>query len=89
MNAAFTYFEVHRSPNGKFYMTREDQIVRTRLGGVVLFDTEQDAIEFLAEVGDVVSTHGRIRSPICDRLYPLDARRLITQSNDLAEDPDT
>ena len=54
MNEVSTHFEVHRSPNGKFYMTREDKIVRTRLGGVVLFDTEEDVIEFLAEVGDVV-----------------------------------
>ena len=53
MNEACTYFEVHRSPKGKFYMTRDGQTVRTRLGEVVLFDTEQDAIEFLAEVGDV------------------------------------
>ena len=54
MTEVFTHFELHRSPNGKFYMTREDKIIRTRLGGVVLFDTEQDAIEFMAEVGDVV-----------------------------------
>jgi hypothetical protein len=55
MNQASTHFELHRSPNGKFYMIREDQIVRTRLGGVVFFDTEQDAIEFMAEIGDVVT----------------------------------
>ena len=54
MNEVSTDFELHRSPNGDFYMTREDKIVRTRLGGVVLFGTEQGAMEFLAEVGDVV-----------------------------------
>ena len=54
MNELSTHFELHRSPNGKIYLMRDDKIVRTRLGGVVLFDKEQDAIAFLAEVGDVV-----------------------------------
>ena len=48
------YFKVHRASNGKFYMTRKDQAVCTRRGSLVYFETEQHALEFLAEIGDIL-----------------------------------
>ena len=48
------YFEVRRAPNGSFYVTRQDREVCTRSGALVDFDTERDAQEFLAEIGDIV-----------------------------------
>jgi len=38
MSEASTFFEVYRAPNGKFYLTREDQLIRTQSGGIVLFE---------------------------------------------------
>jgi hypothetical protein len=51
---AADYFKVHRASNGKFYMTRKDQAVCTRRGSPLYFETERDALEFLAEIGDIL-----------------------------------
>ena len=56
MSEASTFFDVYRAANGKFYLTREDQLIRTQYGGIVLFDTRQDVIEFLAEMSDVAAS---------------------------------
>jgi hypothetical protein len=56
MNEASTFFDVYRAANGKFYLTREDQLVRTQSGGIVLFDTQRDVVEFLAEMSDVTAS---------------------------------
>jgi hypothetical protein len=47
-------FDVHRAPNGKFYMTRRDQTICTQTGLVRYFETKREALEFLAEIGDIV-----------------------------------
>ena len=59
MSEASTFFNVYRAPNGKFYLTRESELVRTQSGGIVLFDTQQDVVEFLAEMGNVAASLGR------------------------------
>ena len=48
------WFNVHRMPNGKFYMTRRDQPVCTQTGLLRYFETERGALEFLAEIDDTV-----------------------------------
>jgi hypothetical protein len=47
-------FKVHRASNGKFYMTRQDEAICTRAGSLVYFETEREAREFMAEIGDIV-----------------------------------
>jgi hypothetical protein len=47
-------FEVHRAPSGKFFITRETRAICTRTGSLVYFEKEREALEFLAEVGDIV-----------------------------------
>lgn len=47
-------FKVHRMPKGKFYMTRQGEAICTRAGSLVYFETEREALEFLAEIGDIV-----------------------------------
>ena len=70
MSEASTFFDVYRSPNGKFYLTRESELVRTQSGGIVLFDTQQDVVEFLAEMGDVAANLGQGRvEPNPDQIY--------------------
>ena len=59
MSDASTFFNVYRAPNGKFYLTRESELVRMQSGGIVLFDTQQDVVEFLAEMGNVAASLGR------------------------------
>lgn len=46
--------KVHRAPNGKFYMTRQDQAICARTGSLLYFETERDALEFLVEIDDIV-----------------------------------
>jgi hypothetical protein len=46
-------FKVHRAPSGKFYMTRQAEAICTRAGSLVYFETEREALEFLAEIGDI------------------------------------
>jgi RNase adaptor protein for sRNA GlmZ degradation len=49
------WFHVHDAPNGKFYMmTRRDQPICTQTGLLRYFETERDALEFLAEIDDTV-----------------------------------
>jgi hypothetical protein len=48
------FFKVRRAPNERFYLTREDQPVCTRAGALLYFESEREALEFLAEIGDVV-----------------------------------
>lgn len=49
-------FEVHRTPNGKFYITSGAATpVCTGTGSLVYFDEERDALEFLVEVIDIVT----------------------------------
>jgi len=48
------FFKVRRAPNERFYLTREDEPVCTRSGALLYFDTEREALEFLAEIGDIV-----------------------------------
>jgi RNase adaptor protein for sRNA GlmZ degradation len=48
------WFNVHHAPNGKFYMTRRDQPICTQTGLLRYFETEREALEFLAEIGDIV-----------------------------------
>ena len=47
-------FSIYRAPNAKFYIMRQGEAVCTRTGQLVYFETERDALEFLAEIGDVV-----------------------------------
>ena len=51
-----TRFQIRRAPNpnGKFYLTREARTISTRAGSLVYFEKENDALEFLAEIGDFV-----------------------------------
>ena len=49
-------FEVHRTPNGKFYITSEAAVpICTGTGSLLYFDTERDALEFLVEMIDIVT----------------------------------
>lgn len=48
------WFNVHRAPNGKFYMTRRDQPICTHTGSLCYFETEREALEFLTEIEDTV-----------------------------------
>ena len=47
-------FAIHRAPNGKFYIAREARAICTRSGSLLYFEEERDALEFLAEIGDIV-----------------------------------
>jgi hypothetical protein len=47
-------FKVHQAPSAKFYVTRQEQALCTRAGVLLYFETERDAREFLAEIGDTV-----------------------------------
>jgi hypothetical protein len=47
-------FEMRRAPNAKFYLTRQDQAIYTQTGSLRYFETERDALEFLAEIEDTV-----------------------------------
>lgn len=47
-------FQIRRAPNGKFYLTREARVICTRAGALLYFERENDALEFLAEIGDIV-----------------------------------
>lgn len=49
-----TRFQIRRAPSGKFYLTREARAICTRAGSLVYFEKENDALEFLAEIGDIV-----------------------------------
>jgi adenylate cyclase len=52
-------FEVHRTPNGKFYITSGGATpICTGTGSVVYFDAERDALEFLVEMIDIVTDRG-------------------------------
>ena len=51
---AANFFRVYPAPNGKFYVTRKEQAVCTRKGSLLYFETERDALVFLAEIGDIV-----------------------------------
>ena len=53
------WFTVHRAPNGKVYMTRRDQPICTQTGLLQYFETERDALEFLAEIEDTVLPDGK------------------------------
>ncbi len=48
------FFEVRRAPNDRFYLTRKDQPICTRAGALLYFETAHEALEFLAEIGDIV-----------------------------------
>ena len=48
------FFTVRRAPNDRFYVTRKDRPLYTRSGTMLYFETEREALEFLAEIGDVV-----------------------------------
>jgi hypothetical protein len=49
-------FEVHRTPNGKFYITSGAAMpVCTGTGSLIYFDEERDALEFLVEMIDIVT----------------------------------
>ena len=48
------WFNVHHAPNGKFYMTRRDQPICTQTGLLRYFETEREALEFMAEISDNV-----------------------------------
>jgi len=37
-----------------FYLTRKDEPVCTRSGALLYFASEREALEFLAEIGDIV-----------------------------------
>jgi hypothetical protein len=51
------FFEVRRAPNDKFYLTRKDQPICTRAGELLYFETGHEALEFLAEIGDIAVLH--------------------------------
>jgi hypothetical protein len=54
--AATNHFEVHRTPNGKFYITSGGATsICTGTGSVVYFDEEREALEFLVEMIDTVT----------------------------------
>jgi len=46
------WFNVHHAPNGKFFMTRRDQPICTQTGLPLYFETEREALEFMAEISD-------------------------------------
>jgi hypothetical protein len=46
-------FEVHRAPNAKFYVRWRERAICTQTG-LHYFETERDALEFMAEIGDAV-----------------------------------
>ena len=48
------WFNVHHTPNGKFFMTRRDQPICTQTGLPLYFETEREALEFMAEISDNV-----------------------------------
>lgn len=49
-------FEVHRTPNGKFYITSGPATpICTGTGSMVYFEEERDALEFLVEMIDIVT----------------------------------
>ena len=48
------FFSVRRAPNDRFYLTPVDQPVCTRAGALLYFESEREALEFLAEIGDIV-----------------------------------
>jgi hypothetical protein len=49
-------FEVHRTPNGKFYITSGAATpICTGTGSLLYFDEERDALEFLVEMIDIVT----------------------------------
>jgi hypothetical protein len=48
------WFSVHRAPNGKFYVMRRDQAICTPSGLLRYFETDRDALEFLAGIDDTV-----------------------------------
>ena len=48
------WFNVHHAPNGKFYMTRRDQPICTQTGLLRYFETKREALDFMAEIGDIV-----------------------------------
>ena len=48
------WFNVHHAPNGKFFMTRRDQPICTQTGLPLYFETELEALEFMAEISDNV-----------------------------------
>ena len=48
------WFNVHHAPNGKFFMTRRDQPICTQTGLPLYFETEREALEFMAEISDNV-----------------------------------
>ena len=47
-------FKIRRAPSDRFYVTRQEQAICTRAGALLYFETERDAHEFLAEIGDIV-----------------------------------
>jgi hypothetical protein len=49
-------FEVHPTPNGKFYITNGAVTpICTGTGSLVYFDEEREALEFLVEMIDIVT----------------------------------
>jgi hypothetical protein len=48
------HFKVREAPSAKFYVTRQEKALCTREGKLLYFETECDAREFLAEIGDIV-----------------------------------
>jgi hypothetical protein len=48
------WFNVHHALGGKFYITRRDQPICTQTGSLRYFETKREALEFLAEIGDIV-----------------------------------
>ena len=48
------WFNVYHAPNGKFFMTRRDQPICTQTGLPLYFETEREALEFMAEISDNV-----------------------------------
>ena len=51
---ALKNFKVRQAPSAKFYVTQQEQALCTRAGSLLYFETERDAREFLAEIGDIV-----------------------------------
>jgi hypothetical protein len=49
------FFTIRRAPNERFYLTRKGEPVCTRAGALLYFASEREALEFLAEIGDIVS----------------------------------
>jgi len=50
---ALDYFTIRRASNAQFYVTRQEQAFCTRGGDLMYFETERQALEFLAEIGDI------------------------------------